>query len=179
MAPELEVWREEFGCAYERWFPTTVRLLASKGLSPDNAREIAQTAWVRGWQYRAQLRESSLLLTWVNTIAVNIYRRCLRCDPKFLAMPEIGAAPALNWASFDVERILRDCSPRDRMILEQHHLEERSIGDIAREHRCSETAIRTRLMRARRSARAAGLMRKRSIRRLVKADLLRVGRSAA
>jgi DNA-directed RNA polymerase specialized sigma24 family protein len=40
----------------------------------------------------------------------------------------------------------------DRIILRQHHLEERPIHEIADEYGCSETAMRIRLLRARRSA---------------------------
>jgi DNA-directed RNA polymerase specialized sigma24 family protein len=42
----------------------------------------------------------------------------------------------------------------DRIILQQHHLEERPIQEIAHEFGCSETAMRIRLLRARRSAKS-------------------------
>jgi DNA-directed RNA polymerase specialized sigma24 family protein len=42
----------------------------------------------------------------------------------------------------------------DRIILRQHHLEERPIQEIAHEFGCSETAMRIRLLRARRSAKS-------------------------
>jgi DNA-directed RNA polymerase specialized sigma24 family protein len=154
MALEIQQWREEYGCAYQKWFPLTVRFLGSKGLSTDAAQEIAQAAWARGWEHRGQLHDAAFLLTWVNTIALNLYRRSLQREPKFLAIRETPTGPGLNWASFDVPRILNGCTPADRAILRQHHLEERPIQEIARAHRCSETAIRIRLVRARRSARA-------------------------
>src|SRR5712692_963594 len=101
--------REEFGCAYERWFHLTVRFLTAKGLSRDAAIEIAQAAWTRGWECRGQLRDSAFLLTWVNSIALNAYRGSLRRERKFQALPEIAIAPRLNLAAIDISRILTAC----------------------------------------------------------------------
>jgi RNA polymerase sigma-70 factor (ECF subfamily) len=144
--------REEYGCAYQRCFPLTVRFLGSKGLSSDTATEIAQSAWTKGWERRGQLRDSAFLLTWVNSIALNAYRGLLRREQKFEALPEISVAPRLDLAAVDIARILDGCRPMDRIILRQHHLEERPIQEIAHEYGCSETAMRIRLLRARRSA---------------------------
>jgi len=146
--------REEYGCAYQRCFPLTVRFLGSKGLSSDIATEIAQSAWTRGWECRRQLRDSAYLLTWVNSIALNAYRGLLRREQKFQPLPEMSVAPRLDLAAADIARILDACRPMDRTILRQHHLEERPIQEIANEYGCSETAIRIRLLRARRSARS-------------------------
>lgn len=45
--------------------------------------ESAQAAWVRGWGRLGQLRDETLVLTWVNTIALNVYRRLIREAPLF------------------------------------------------------------------------------------------------
>lgn len=146
--------RDEYSCAYQRWFQLTVRFLGSKGLSSDIATEIAQSAWTRGWECRRQLRDSTYLLTWVNSIALNAYRGLLRREQKFQTLAELSVAPRLDLAALDITRILDRCKPMDRMILRQHHLEERSIQEIAHECGCSEPAMRIRLLRARRSARS-------------------------
>jgi len=146
--------REEYGCAYQLGFQLTVRFLGSKGLSSDIATEIAQSAWAKGWERRRQLRESRCLLTWVNSIALNACRGLLRREQKLQALPEISVTPRLDLASVDITRILDRCTPMDRMILRQHHLEERPIQEIAHEHGCSEAAMRIRLLRARRSVRS-------------------------
>ena len=62
--------REEYGQAYQRGFDLTVRLLLSRGAPRDRAREVAQAAWARGWERLSQLRNESLVVTWVNTIAL-------------------------------------------------------------------------------------------------------------
>jgi len=150
----IVVTREEYGCAYQRGFQLTVRFLGSKGLSSDFATEVAQSAWSKGWECRRQLRDATCLLTWVNSIALNACRGVLRREQRFQSLPEISVAPRLDLAAVDVSRILDSCKPMDRLILRQHHLDERPIQDIANEYGCSETAMRIRLLRARRSARS-------------------------
>jgi len=151
---ELDVLREEYGRAYQKGYPATVRFLASRGLPTETAHELAQAAWVRGWQYRDQLRDTALLLTWVNSIALNLQKRFLRNEQRFLAISEAPFVPSIEHFSLDVAQVLGECKPLDRVILKQFHLEERPIREIAREHRCSVTAMRIRLVRARRFARS-------------------------
>src|ERR1700730_1978979 len=69
---------EEYGCAYQIGLDRTVRLLIARGISWDCAQETAQAAWARGWEKRDQLRDSKMVMTWVNTIALNMYRSSLR-----------------------------------------------------------------------------------------------------
>ena len=154
LASEFGVLREEYGRAYQKCFPTTVRFLLSKGLSHDAAKEIAQAAWVRGWQCRGQLRDAGFLLTWVNSIAANLHRRFIRREQMLLTISESAIAPSECHVSVDVAQVLSACNPLERTILKQYHLEEQPIHEIARQHCCSETAMRIRLMRARRTARA-------------------------
>jgi DNA-directed RNA polymerase specialized sigma24 family protein len=59
----------------------TVRFLESRGSARDSAEEIAQAAWVRGWERIEQLRDVAMVFTWVNTIALNIFRSDCRRPP--------------------------------------------------------------------------------------------------
>lgn len=154
MASEICALREEYGCAYQKWFPLTVRFLVSRGLSHDAAKEIAQAAWVRGWQMRSQLRDAASLPTWVNSIAANLHHRFMRRERRLLTISEFAVAPSASHLSMDVSQVLGACNPLERTILKQYHLEERPIHEIAQQHRCSVTAMRIRLVRARRAARA-------------------------
>jgi len=95
-----------------------------------------------------------MVVTWVNTIALNAYRRVMRRPPLLQMLPDIAEAPQLNLAAIDVDRILRSCKPKDRAVLQQRYIDGSKIGDIAEQHGWSETAVRIRLLRARRSARA-------------------------
>jgi RNA polymerase sigma factor (sigma-70 family) len=153
-AEPIVVSREEYGRAYQRWFSLTVRFLGSKGLSSEIATETAQSAWSKGWECRCQLRDSTCLLSWVNRMALNKCRGLLRRERTTQALPELSVAPRLDLAAIDITRILDGCKPTDRRILRAYHLEERPIEEIAHECGCSETAMRIRLLRARRSARS-------------------------
>src|SRR5277367_886495 len=143
--------REEYGSAYQRGYGLTVRFLVSRGLSYDSAQETAQAAWVKGWERLAQLRDSNMVLTWMNSIALNIHRSCMRREPFLQTLPEVPTPPKVNLAAIDVLRILKTCKKNDRMVLQRHYLEGYKVQEIAAAHGWTETAVRIRLLRARRS----------------------------
>jgi DNA-directed RNA polymerase specialized sigma24 family protein len=143
---------DRYGTAYQQGFDLTVRFLISRGLQRDNAEEVAQAAWVRGLERLSQLRNESFVVMWVNTIALNVYRSSLRRKP--LPVSELRDRTAgLDLAAIDVARILRFCRPCDRRLLEQSMIGV-TPGEIADEQGVTETAIRIRLLRARREARS-------------------------
>src|SRR5215203_131473 len=132
--------REQYGQAYQKGFNLTVRFLVSRGLAYDAAQETAQAAWVKGWERLAQLRDQSMVLTWMNSIALNIHRSYVRREPLFQALPELSTAPKVNLAAIDV-----------RIVLQRHYLEGFKVQEIAEEQGWTETAVRIRLLRARRT----------------------------
>jgi RNA polymerase sigma factor (sigma-70 family) len=144
--------REEFGRAYQRGFDLTVRFLSSRGVTRDAAVETAQAAWARGWERNGQLRDSNRAIPWVNSIAWNLYRSLLRRNSHMQPLVDYTASTETNLATIDVSKILTLCRPAERTILEQHHIEGRPLREIAEECGCSETAIRIRILRARRTA---------------------------
>jgi RNA polymerase sigma factor (sigma-70 family) len=143
--------REEYGQAYQRGFNLTVRFLVSRGLSYDSAQETAQAAWAKGWERLGQLRDQGMVLTWMNSIALNIHRSFIRREPLLQALPELSTSPKVNLAAIDVRRILKVCKMNDRMVLQRHYLEGYKVQEIARQQGWTETAVRIRLLRARRS----------------------------
>jgi RNA polymerase sigma factor (sigma-70 family) len=142
---------DEYGTAYHRGFPITVRFLVSRGVSYDTALDTAQAAWAKGWERRGQLRDRSLVSTWANSIAWNIHRTSLRREPVPQAMVEVWVQPRINLAAIDVNRALATCRPLEREVLESHYLEGYKVHEIAERHGWTETAVRIRLLRARRS----------------------------
>jgi RNA polymerase sigma factor (sigma-70 family) len=143
--------REEYGQAYQKGFNLTVRFLVSRGLAYDAAQETAQAAWVKGWERLGQLRDSSMVLTWMNSIALNIHRSYIRREPLLQTLPELSTQPKINLAAIDVRRILKTCKNNDRMVLQRHYLEGFKVQEIAQEQGWTETAVRIRLLRARRT----------------------------
>jgi RNA polymerase sigma factor (sigma-70 family) len=142
---------DEYGNAYQRGFPITVRFLVSRGLAYDAAMDTAQAAWTKGWERRGQLRDRSLVLTWANSIAWNIHRTSLRREPVPQTLIEVWVQPRVNLAAIDVNRALATCRPVEREVLESHYIEGYKVHEIAERHGWTETAVRIRLLRARRS----------------------------
>jgi len=141
-----------YGLAYQAGFDRTVRFLISRGACGEKAQEAAQAAWVRGWERLTQLRNDDLVLTWVNTIALNCYRATMRRESHMQPLSELPGASVIDLDAIDVKKVLRFCRPRQRKLLQQQ-AEGVSTAELARDHGVSPTAIRIRLMRARRAAR--------------------------
>jgi RNA polymerase sigma factor (sigma-70 family) len=142
---------DDYGSAYNNGYVLTVRLLVARGLSWDGAQETAQAAWARGWEKRDQLRDSRTVIKWINTIALNMYRSSLRREPFVQEIPEVPAPPERHLAAIDVQLILRTCKRKDRLVLQSYYLEDRRPEEIALEQGSTVTAIRLRLLRARRA----------------------------
>lgn len=144
---------ERYGQAYQRGFDLTTRFLISRGVPVDMARDVAQAAWVKGWERLGQLRNESMVVTWVNTIAMNVHRSVLRREKAYQALPDFYGSAEINLAAIDLSRILKFCCPRDRALLELQ-MQGDTAEEIARTQGGTETAIRIRLLRARRAARS-------------------------
>jgi DNA-directed RNA polymerase specialized sigma24 family protein len=143
--------RENYGAAYQSGFEGTARFLASRGVTGDHAKELAQAAWARGWEQLSQLRDDRTVTSWVNTIALNFYRRLV--ERQNITLPtRIPDTTLIDLAAIDVARILDLCRPSDRVLLKQH-LSGVTTKEIADGHRISKTAVRVKLLRARRTAR--------------------------
>jgi DNA-directed RNA polymerase specialized sigma24 family protein len=143
----------EYAQAFETGFPATRRFLQLRGAPLEEAEEIAQAAWVRGWEYRSQLRDPVLVGYWVNSIARNLYRARFRAP---LSVP-LEPAHDREGGSIDVNAIelnglLRHCSHRDRALVEKS-LEGYSAEEIAKDAGITPTGIRVRLLRVRQALR--------------------------
>jgi|HubBroStandDraft_1064217.scaffolds.fasta_scaffold230278_2 RNA polymerase sigma factor (sigma-70 family) len=142
-----------YGQAYQAGFDRTIRFLISRGAGGDDAQEVAQAAWARGWECLNQLRDDNTVLTWVNTIALNIYRRALHNERYRQPLPELFSRLTIDMAAIDVACMLKSCRPRERRLLELQ-MHGATAREIAEDNGVTETTIRIRLMRARRAVRA-------------------------
>ncbi len=141
--------KENYGEAYTQGYVRTVRYLCSRGISAEFSQELAQSAWVRGWERIQQLRNDTMVLTWVNTIALNTYRNGLRNAPQMEPLKEYSCIAEDHLASIDIQRILTRCAPHQRKLFERC-LDGATVQEIAEDEQASMTAIRLRLLRARR-----------------------------
>ena len=147
--------KEAYEQAYREGRHYTLRFLLSRGVAHESAEDVAQAAWLRGWERLNQLRNEELVLVWVNTIALNLYRRSLRQERRFQSLQDpMYTSGSVNWAAIDLARILGFCQSRDRLLLEAQ-IDGSSAKEIAKAAGVSQTAVRIRLFRARRAARKA------------------------
>jgi DNA-directed RNA polymerase specialized sigma24 family protein len=146
--------QEGYGKAYQQGFVRTVRLLRSRGASMDTAEDVAQAAWLRGWQKLHQLRDDGMVVSWVNGIAINYHRRGSQDEARYQALPELCGHIGIDLAPLDAAKILEFCRPRERMLFEQQ-LGGLTTKEIAKKQGVSPTAIRIRFVRARRAVRAS------------------------
>ena len=145
--------RTEYSDAFQNGYSATRRFLLSRGAALDEAEEIAQAAWARGWEYRDQLRDPSMVSFWVNPIARNLFRARFRTPS---VLPLDGVDPSYTMGleeQIEVHRILDLCPKRDRALLEKS-LEGYSAEEMAREEGISSTGIRVRMLRIRQGIRA-------------------------
>lgn len=144
--------RTEYAVAFESGYGATRRFLLSRGAGIDEADEIAQAAWVRGWEYRQQLRDPSLVSFWVNSIARNLFRARFRTAP----MTGLdGVDPSYSMGlekEIDLNRMLARCPGKDRALIEKS-LSGYSAEEIAETEGISSTGIRVRLLRIRQNLR--------------------------
>ena len=148
--------REAYGQVYQEGNERTIRFLLSRGVERTMASDIAQAAWLRGWERLSQLRNEQMVVTWVNTIALNLYRHAIRkeCRQQVIQESVHGKTTVMNLAAIDVAKILHLCRPTDRALLEALMLGV-TAKQIAQAQGVTETSVRIRFLRARRSARAA------------------------
>lgn len=143
--------KAEYAKAFETGYPATRRFLLSRGAAIEEAEEIAQAAWARGWEFRDQLRDPGLVGFWVNSIARNLFRAKFRA--KIMAPIDGVEAPYLmNVEEIELHRLLDRCSDRDRQLLERS-LEGYSAEEIAQAEGITSTGIRVRLLRIRQGLR--------------------------
>jgi RNA polymerase sigma-70 factor, ECF subfamily len=124
-------------------------------LTHDQAQDLAQAAWIRGWERLGQLRDERRITDWVNVIARNLMVSSLRCSRPVeqFGKDEPAGAPEQNLAAIDARRILQACSPRQRRLLQRVYLDECPCADVARELGISIAAVHSGLLRARRVVR--------------------------
>ena len=112
---------EEYGRAYQQGFEKTVRILRSRGASIHYAEDVAQAAWLQGWRKLDQLRDESMIVSWVIAIAINLRaRRAMPPDPRMLEDRETWRMPSLALLTQPVKsrgRLIALCTVRGYAII--------------------------------------------------------------
>jgi RNA polymerase sigma-70 factor (ECF subfamily) len=150
----------------------------------DEALDLSQDAWVKGWQRLAQFQGDSTFVTWMTRIVINLCLDQLRKlkrkrEESLEALEEESGgierqiqivipnpAEGLERAELRVrlDRALTLLSPEHRSVLILHEFEQLEYKEIARRMKCSIGTVMSRLFYARRrmASLLAGLKRENS-----------------
>src|SRR5439155_4802082 len=110
--------RDDYAQAFQSGYCATQRFLLARGAPMEEAEEIAQAAWVRGWEYRDQLRDPGMVGFWVNSIARNLYRARFR-GPLTTTIDGLNPSYSMDLDTLELHRLLDRCPRRDRSLLER------------------------------------------------------------
>jgi RNA polymerase sigma factor (sigma-70 family) len=134
--------------AYRDGFRKTVRFLAANGAPPELAEEVAQAAWVRGWERLDQLRHADALMFWINSIAKNFLRNSFRRRHASLEAIECTLTTnPLDSAPIDSQRVFDGCDDKEQLLLKRYYLEGFTSRELSREFGLSPVGVRVRLTR--------------------------------
>lgn len=151
--PDLEsrcISPEEYGDAYRRQFPYTVRFLIALGADPELAEEAAQAAWAKGWERLSQLRNPDSLTAWVNSIAKNALRSAYQRNSRYEDLPALlNAAPDKRIEKIQAKQILERCPAKFRGLLSRCYVEGYTSEEIANQMGMTAVAVRVQIHRAR------------------------------
>lgn len=148
----------EFASTYQRSFSKTCKFICSLGADQHTAEEIAQSAWVRGWQRRHQLLQRQFLATWVHAIARNLYRESYAKNRRLTELEEYGFNSNVL-RKIEVDDILSNCTKPESQFLHLVYFEGYTSEEIAKQHRVSPVTVRVRLMRLRQSLRDRAILK--------------------
>jgi RNA polymerase sigma-70 factor (ECF subfamily) len=143
-----------------------VRLAMAIVADETEARDVAQEAFIAAWRQLKELRDAERFDEWLTRIVVNQARMALRARRRrrireipapevaslagdgHLAPPDRSAAPLQGDAGRLVEALDR-LDPDRRAILAMHHLEGRSVAEIAATLEIPIGTVKSRLFTAR------------------------------
>ena len=139
----------------------TVRFLLGlgRGLRHDQAEDLAQMAWTRGWTRISQFRGEVPLPCWINKIALNLLYDALRRKTHVTQLHEVLEAACssdFDDRAFDIARILHRCCPDHNRALVMFYFEDLSGTEVAMRLGISVKAAYSLLARAR-AAFASGM----------------------
>jgi hypothetical protein len=55
-----------------------------------------QTAWMQAWLKLDQLRDDSVIVGWINMIAINLHRRVGQREARYQPLPKLSCAASLE-----------------------------------------------------------------------------------
>ena len=140
--------RDDYARAYQDGYSKTVRFLASTGAPLELAEEVAQAAWVRGWERLSQLRHVQALTFWINSIAKNLLRSNFRKQQMSVELLETTlVANPLESEPIDAHRMFDGCTETEKELLQLYYLEGYTSQELSSTFGLSAVGVRVRLTR--------------------------------
>lgn len=162
----------QFEAAYRNCFHQTVNYLRARGSNREWAEELAQAAWARGWECRAQLKDAAAVQSWVITIARNLRNLDFRNTRATELLTETSATVNPDSRPLFLQQLLRPLSRSDRALLVETYVNGSTSRELGPLLGISAVAVRVRVARAKSSVRN-GLRRS-----AIRGPSLSVGQSA-
>ncbi len=136
----------------------------------DEALDLSQEAWVKGWQRLKQFQGDSSFVTWITRIVINLCLDQLRKHKRQRSesiealeadsggverqMPVVAVNPTAGLERAElrqrIDRALHQLSYEHRTVLILHEFEELEYKEIAKRMKCSIGTVMSRLFYARR-----------------------------
>lgn len=140
----------DYRSAYQEGYGQTLAFLRSRRLAPPDAEDIAQEAWLRGWEKRSMLRDPKNLVGWINTIALNVLRNRYRRDRRLTQLGDRDdvVSPQEIVRRVDLQRCLGQFSLQDRRLIENLYALGLTSEEAGRMVGLSSVAVRVRVCRA-------------------------------
>jgi RNA polymerase sigma factor (sigma-70 family) len=143
----------QFEAAYSSYFHQTVNYLRARGSSREWAEELAQAAWARGWECRAQLKDAAAVQSWVIAIARNLRNLDFRNARSTELLTENSATVQPDPRPLFLQQILRPLSRSDRALLVATYVNGCTSRELGPLLGISPVAVRVRVARAKSSVR--------------------------
>lgn len=143
----------QFEAAYRNHFHQTVNYLRARGSNREWAEELAQAAWARGWECRAQLKEVAAVQAWVLSIARNLRNLNFRNARSMELLTESSATIDPDPRPLFLQQILRPLSRADRALLLETYVNGCTSRELSPVLGISALAVRVRVSRAKSSVR--------------------------
>ncbi len=138
----------QFEAAYRSYFHQTVNYLRARGSNREWAEELAQAAWARGWECRAQLKDAAAVQSWVISIARNLRNLDFRNARATEILTETSATVDPDSRPLFLQQILRPLSRADRTLLFETYVNGSTSRDLGPVLGISPVAVRVRVARA-------------------------------
>jgi len=130
-----------------------VNYLRARGSNREWAEELAQAAWARGWECRAQLKDSAAVQSWVISIARNLRNLDFRNARATELLTETSATVDPDSRPLFLQQILRPLSRADRALLFETYVNGSTSRELGPVLGISPVAVRVRVARAKSSVR--------------------------